>query len=144
MGKENVKLVLQSEKKADISRRHHSFCFSLKIPSKKQAQKFHTGDVSLARSGKCFLLVEPNSLARRPIRSTTEILVVTRHQYGISALVPQSSFRRENSGGVVKAVPFMTRITITIRIRIILITRCLKTHFSTHGSLHASYSKLFT
>ena len=31
-----------------------------------------------------------------PIRSTTQISgVVTRHQYGISAIVPQTSFRRE-------------------------------------------------
>ena len=42
------------------------------------------------------------SLAARPIRSTTQIWVVTRHQYGISALVPQTSFRRETSGGVTK------------------------------------------
>ena len=29
----------------------------------------------------------------RPIRSTTQIWVVTRHQYGISAIVSQTSFR---------------------------------------------------
>ena len=40
--------------------------------------------------------------AERPIRSTTQIFVVTRHQYGISALVSQTSFRRETSGGVSK------------------------------------------
>ena len=28
---------------------------------------------------------------------------MTRHQYGISALVPQTSFRGENSGGVAKS-----------------------------------------
>ena len=38
----------------------------------------------------------------RPIRSTTHIWVVTRHQYGISALVSQTSFRGETSGSVVK------------------------------------------
>ena len=38
----------------------------------------------------------------QPIRSTTQIWVVTRHQYGISALVPQTSFRRETSGDVAK------------------------------------------
>ena len=37
-----------------------------------------------------------------PIRSTTQIWVVTRHQYGISALVPQTSFRGETSGGGAK------------------------------------------
>ena len=41
--------------------------------------------------------------AVRPIRSTTQIWVVTRHQYGISSPVPpQTSFRGETSGGVVK------------------------------------------
>ena len=32
----------------------------------------------------------------QPIRSTTQICVVTRHQYGISALVSQTSFRGGN------------------------------------------------
>ena len=38
----------------------------------------------------------------QPIRSTTQIWVVTRHQYGISALVSQTSFRGETSGSVAK------------------------------------------
>ena len=42
------------------------------------------------------------SQAARPIRSTTQIWVVTRHQYGISALISQTSFRGEISGGVPK------------------------------------------
>ena len=43
------------------------------------------------------------SHAARPIRSTrTQIWVVTRHQYGISALVSQTSFGGETSGGVAK------------------------------------------
>ena len=33
----------------------------------------------------------------QPIGSTTQIWVVTRHQYGISALVSQTSFRGETS-----------------------------------------------
>ena len=37
-----------------------------------------------------------------PIRSTTQIWLVWRHQYGISALVPQTSFRWETSCGVRK------------------------------------------
>ena len=35
-------------------------------------------------------------------RSTTQIWVVTRHQYGNSALVSQTSFHGETSVGVVK------------------------------------------
>ena len=42
------------------------------------------------------------SHAARPIRSTAQIWVVTRHQYGISVLVSQTSFRGETSGGVAK------------------------------------------
>ena len=69
--------------------------FPAKCRLKKAAQKFHTGDVSPPRSGKCFLLVEANSLARRPTRSSTQIWRVKGHQHGISALVPPTSYRRE-------------------------------------------------
>ena len=36
----------------------------------------------------------------QPIRSTMQSLVATRHQYGISVLVPQVSFCEETSGGI--------------------------------------------
>ena len=36
----------------------------------------------------------------QPIRSTTQIWVVTRHQYGISVLVSQTSFCGKTSGAV--------------------------------------------
>ena len=38
----------------------------------------------------------------QPIRSTTQIWVVTRHQYGISVLISQTSFGRETSCSVAK------------------------------------------
>ena len=38
----------------------------------------------------------------QPIRSTTQICVVTRHQYGICALISQTSFGGETSGNVAK------------------------------------------
>ena len=41
--------------------------------------------------------------AARPIKSTTQIWVVTRHQYGISEVVSQTSFRGETSGTVAKS-----------------------------------------
>ena len=40
--------------------------------------------------------------AARPIRSTTQFRVVTRHQYGIFAFVSQTSFGGEISGSVAK------------------------------------------
>ena len=38
----------------------------------------------------------------QPIRSSTQIRVVTRHQYGISALVSQTSFGKETSSRIAK------------------------------------------
>ena len=38
----------------------------------------------------------------QPIRCTTQVWIVTRHQYGISALVSQTSLRGEAVGGVQK------------------------------------------
>ena len=38
----------------------------------------------------------------QPIRSTTKIWVVTRHQYGISVLVTQTSFCEGSSGDLAK------------------------------------------
>ena len=54
------------------------------MTSENRAQKLHTDDVSLPRSGWCFWLVVPRG---------TRIWVVMRHQYGTSALVSQTSFR---------------------------------------------------
>ena len=46
------------------------------------------------------------SQAARPIRNTTQIWVVTRHHYGISALVSKTSFGGKTSGGVAKCPLF--------------------------------------
>ena len=70
-----------------------------KMTSKHRAQKFHTDDPDLGSASDWLKQI---SHAERPIRGTTRIFVVTRHQYGISALVLQTSFRRETSGGVSK------------------------------------------
>ena len=49
----------------------------------------------------------------QPIRSTTQIWVVTLHQYGISALVTQTSFREETSSDVNGNVGCFLRLTTT-------------------------------
>ena len=54
------------------------------MTSEKPAQKFHTDDAAQA------------------IRISTQIWVVTRNQYGISALVCQTSLGGETSGSVAK------------------------------------------
>ena len=46
----------------------------------------------------------------QPIRSTTQICVVTRHQYGISALVSQTSFGGKTSGSIAKCRLFSQAI----------------------------------
>ena len=53
------------------------------------------------------------SLAAQPIRSTTLTSAVTRHQYGISALVSQTSFREETSGGIAKCRLFYKARNVT-------------------------------
>ena len=45
------------------------------------------------------------------MRSTNPICVMIRLQYGISALAPQTSFRGESSGGVMKSW-LLSRATI--------------------------------
>ena len=54
------------------------------------------------------------SHAVQPIRSTTQIWVVTRHQYGISALLSQTSFGEETSGSVAKCRLFSQATTTKI------------------------------
>ena len=61
--------------------------------------EFHTDDVSLPRSWECFWLV---GIFFQPIRRTTKIWVVTRHQYGIFALVTQTPFWEGSSGDLAK------------------------------------------
>ena len=51
------------------------------MTSEKRVQKFHTNDYADV---------------------TTQIWVVTRHQYGVSALVSQASYGGETSGSVAK------------------------------------------
>ena len=53
------------------------------------------------------------SHAARPIRSTTQIWVI-RHQYEISALISQTSFRRGISGSVVKCRLFSQASTYIV------------------------------
>ena len=58
---------------------------------------FHYPDLGSASNWSC---CEENSL--QPIRCTAQKWVVTRHQYGISALVSQTSLSGETSGSVAK------------------------------------------
>ena len=72
------------------------------MTSEERAQKFHPDLGSLGRQCSASDWLNQISHAARPIRSTTQIWVVTRHQYGISTLVSQTSFVRETSDTVAK------------------------------------------
>ena len=83
-------LKIVCEKKADISRRPHWFL--CEMMSEKRLQKFHTDDVHYPYLGCTLDWLKQISRAARPVRSTFRILVVTRHQYGFSVVVAQTSF----------------------------------------------------
>ena len=57
------------------------------------------------------------SQAALPTGRTTQIWVVTRHQFGISALVSQTSIRGEASGGVAKCRPLSQALVLPFRKR---------------------------
>ena len=72
-----------SLRKQPISWHHH--WFPLETMSEERAQKFHTDDVSLPRSGSASKWSCRVANLLQPIRSVSQIWVVVRHQYGISA-----------------------------------------------------------
>ena len=77
------------------------------MTSEERAPKFHT-------DATCDSLVIAENLLH-PIRSTTQIRIVTRHQYRTSALVPQTSFRGGTSGGIAKYRLFSQALSPTGR-----------------------------
>ena len=97
--KMNFKPGDQPEKTADI--RDATTGFPAKMTSEKAVQKIHTGDPLGSASD--WLKQIPRMA--RPIKSTTQIWVVTRHQYTISELVSQTSFHGETNSGIVKCQP---------------------------------------
>ena len=56
------------------------------------------------------------SHAPRPIRSTIQFCIVTRHQHGISALVSQTSFGGETSGSVAKCRLFSQTTYVVLKL----------------------------
>ena len=70
------------------------------MTSEQRLQKFRTDDVHYPDLGNASDWLKPISLTTRPIRSTVQIWVVTRRQYGITAVVAQTSFHGKTSGGV--------------------------------------------
>ena len=80
--------VFNSSLKKQLTFPDASTGFSREMTSEKRVQKFRADDVSLTRS--VFSVSAFDWVKQRegnllqPIRSTTQILLVTRHQYGIT------------------------------------------------------------
>ena len=83
-------LLLVAWQTADIWRRHH-WCLR-EMTSEEWHQKFCSDDVSVPRSRWCFWLVKAKFFRGTTNQKHHHDLVVTRHQYGISALISQTSF----------------------------------------------------
>ena len=84
------------KKTANISRRNH--WFPREMTSEERVQKFHTDaypDLACAS-----YLSSKWDICYNAKRCRYPSVEVTRHQYGFSALVSQTSFRGETSGGV--------------------------------------------
>ena len=71
-------------------------------PRIKRLQKLHIDDVRHTDLGNASDWSCRVGNLILPIRSTMQIWVVTRHQNGISALDPQTSFRVESNGSAAK------------------------------------------
>ena len=97
----NWHVQLHPEKTTDIWRRYHWFPTKWRLRKKKRRNSIlmtcHYPDLGGASDW-----LKQISHATRPIRSTTEIWVVTPHQFGISALVSQTSFGGKTIGSVAK------------------------------------------
>ena len=88
----NGTVIVKPENRADFSRRRH--CFYLRSKFRNSIlMTYHYQDLGSASDWMKQI---------EPIRSTTQNLVMTHHQYGISALVPKPSFRGNTVGGVAK------------------------------------------
>ena len=97
-----IEVVLLDKNPLPSLRKQPTFATPI-MTSERRAQKFHTDDVSPPGSESCVWLVRQIWRVVLSIRGfTTQICVVTRHHYGISALVPQTSLRMETSDGVGK------------------------------------------
>ena len=73
----------------------------------------------------------------QPVRSTTQIWIVTRHQYRISVLVSQTSFGGKTSGCVAKC-PLFSRVTFIGVYIYIFFHRCMFVVYFTYTHTRAS------
>ena len=86
-----IALSVLAEKTDDVSRCHHGFPHEMTSDRQTSAKIPYWWRVTFKIS---VALLIGWKFFLRPIRSTTQIWEVTRQQYGISALVSQTSFRR--------------------------------------------------
>ena len=95
------------------------------MTSEAPAEKYHTDDVSLPTSGWFFDWSCREGNLLQPIRSTAQIWMVTRHQYGISALNPQTLFAGKpvvalrNVGRFLRLVKASSPLAITLLVQLV-------------------------
>ena len=87
------------EKTANISWRHHWFPWEMT----SKCNECHYPDLDCSSN---WLNHEISHVAQ-PIKSTTQIWVVTHYQHGISALILRKSFCGQASGGIAKCTLFI-------------------------------------
>ena len=76
------------------------------MTSEERAQKFHTDDVATPELSIASDLSYREGNLLRPIRNTTQIWVVTSHQYVSFSVIRQKSFRGETSDDAVRCQLF--------------------------------------
>ena len=101
--------------------------FPRKMTPEEGVQKFHTDDVSVSKLG----------------GACTCVWVVTRHHYGISALVSQTSFPGETSGGVAKCRLFSQAVRLS-RIHLATVFDAILTSRQTREKLQCLYGNLMS
>ena len=74
--------------------------------------------MSILRSGLGYWLIVLREKFVQPIRSSSQIWVVMRHQYGISDVFAQKSFHRETSGVVIKCQLFSLALLYSVQKKI--------------------------
>ena len=83
------------------------------------------------------------SIAVRPIKSTTQIWVVIRSRYGISACAPHKSFNSQGNIGVAKCRLFSYATHLTATLRLVRVRQLCETlEKSGYASASDSQSRL--
>ena len=124
----------QLEKVAEISRRHDCFPAKWRLRNERRNSILMTRQYPDLGSVSDWLK-RISRRATRQIRTTSQIRVVTRHEYGISPIVPETSFRGKTSGSVENVGGFLRLWAELIKLRV-------KDLYKVYGAVIMAYWKL--